>query len=286
MMDRMLTNRSNRFAISMFMMHGCVVFSLGTANAASCPLGERTRVLACTHLEVTAQWDEDIEGDCLYNPPPGYAIIDAETDEYSANNGSSSVSVIAGDSTFATEGTYENARSFALSIAAQKGQDKYNGTIDQAITNYSSSARSFNSSHNAVYARVSASGSGEFFDRRRGWEKINVYANLMCVGSPDAKELAQEILKIAGVPEQQDTGTASNVRLIAFKTNCKHGVDLEYFFKNALGEWEGPIAVLAIHSDSGFFPQIIPASGGELRKVGDDDFWVRGIDRDTKRHKK
>ena len=101
------------------------------AQDTECKLGSDIWVDACPSLTVTAQWDEDAENDCTYNPPPGYVILESSVAVHSSSSGSHSVNTIAGGSRFATEGNFESARQAILdgTVAYRdgKGENLYRG---------------------------------------------------------------------------------------------------------------------------------------------------------------
>jgi hypothetical protein len=184
-----------------------------------CKLGAEEVVTACSGLSVTAQWDEEAEEDCTFNPRPGYVVIETFKQVLSSNSGSSSVNVIAGDSNFATEAHFSAVRENLLNMSAKWAGVDYAGQINSKINNAINRSRSYQATNNTVYAVVRASGSGERFNKRRGWEKINVTARVVCIGVPHVQQLTDQFKEELGLPDR---------RMIVKKGYCAADIYLAY----------------------------------------------------------
>lgn len=177
-----------------------VLFSLLTTDiqARECVPGKHERFVACDQLSTTALWNEDTEDDCMWAAPPGYAILEATKTVNSEHNGSSSVSVVAENSSFATEQNYSAARERLNEISGSSYDRAYEGKIHDRLNNGFQSAHSFTSTNNVIYATVRASGSGNWYDQWRGWENITVIAHVICRGAPNEEQLVSGLLD--GIP--------------------------------------------------------------------------------------
>src|SRR5262245_31550088 len=144
---------------------------------------ETTRVEAISRLRVTARWDKHETASAVYNPPPGWCVKSVETSVLSSNKGSREVSVVAGGATIVTETMIREIYEKALAVAGQRNDAKLGATLNQRAEAHVQELRRWAASHNTVLAVVRARGSGDFFDRRRGWEEISVFANIIYLGS-------------------------------------------------------------------------------------------------------
>jgi hypothetical protein len=183
------------YLVTLLSFAGCA-----SAFAQECLPRHEEWVIACSNLSTTAQWNEDSENECLYNPPPGFVIVEAVQDVLSSNNGSSEVDVVAAGSEFATERDFESARSALLQMSGKFEGKDYSALIDSRVNAAKRSSVQFRSTNNAVHATVSASGSGNWWDRKRGWQAINVRARLRCLGVPDVSLLTEQFAMEVGMP--------------------------------------------------------------------------------------
>jgi len=190
-------------------------------------------VVACDNLSVTAQWDEDGEESWVYNPPPGWVIVDHAVDLLSENNGSQSVSTLAGGSSFPSERDIESARqalnSFVTEYTTESRWNKYKFDINIKIDGMRRASRRFSASHNTIEAIVRASGSGQFWDKRRGWMKMRVRARLRCLGEPDPDRLVTTIARSVGMPLG---------RSLSVENDCDQSFRIALTYLTLNGSWE------------------------------------------------
>lgn len=202
----------------------CALLLATAAQANDCTPGDDIWVTACSDLSTTAQWDEQTENDCTYNPPPGYVVLEAKEQVISSNSGSRSVNVIAGGSNFATSAQFQAARDNLLDGKGTYFDSKFSGSIENKFNNDMEMSRKYEASNNTVYATVSASGSGNQFNRTRGWEEISVAAHLLCIGAPDVKALTDQAAKQLQIP------FSKNIQL---KVMCDTGLTVSYRYMSA-----------------------------------------------------
>jgi hypothetical protein len=210
-------SRSRRSTIRALLTCCGLIAACANAFGKSCTPGEEEWVNACK-ISLTAQWDETSQDECDFNPDalgPGWVVVEAGTNEISSSNGSSSVSLLAAGANIATEHHFQAAREnlihMAGEYAGQNGQQRYSGQIDSKINAAIDSARSVSTNVNDVHGTASAEGSGNFFDRTRGWEIVQFTAKVRCIGVPDVDTLTEQFAAEIGIPE---------LRLVTVKSNC------------------------------------------------------------------
>ncbi|WP_157934674.1 hypothetical protein [Microvirga ossetica] len=144
---------TNQIGIVALIISSTLLISFSAYAQNPCNFGSEETVLACD-TSVTAQWDEDAEDDCTWNPPPGFVVIEVKKDVWSSNSGSRSVNVIAGNSEFATERQYNYVRRNLTQMAAKYAGVDYSAKIDSEVSTAVQSARRYSATNNTVYATV------------------------------------------------------------------------------------------------------------------------------------
>ena len=154
----------------------------------------REEVTAISHLRVIANWSglsaRSESATAVYNPPPGFVVIDAQTIVHSSNNGGREVSVLAGGLNLIVETELDEVYDSAIAFAGSLNDDQLKGRLEEKKKRHVDELRRYQSSHNTVVAVVRASAHGNAFDRKRGWEEISVKAELINLGAPGKQGLA------------------------------------------------------------------------------------------------
>ena len=86
---------------------------------------ELQEITAISHLRVTASWSgtsaRSESQNAVYNPPPGWVIIETETIKHSSNNGSRSVSTLAGGLNLVSKEILDSVYDSAIDFAYKQG---------------------------------------------------------------------------------------------------------------------------------------------------------------------
>lgn len=212
---------------------GCAFTAQSALALGDCIPGRKESVIACDNLSTTANYNRTTTRDCVYNPPAGWVIVDHKVNVISSNNGSRSVSVLAGGSKFASEFDIKYAFDSLDEILGEytdsDGNNKYKGKLEERRRGMLREIRRYSASHNTLHATVSASGHGNTFDRKRGWETINVVARLRCLGLPDREKLAEQVAKEVGLER------GSRVRV---ENGCPQAIRVAIRYRRLNGQWE------------------------------------------------
>jgi hypothetical protein len=160
---------------------------------------ETTTITAISHLGVVAQWDRDEAASAIYTPPPGWVVVQTRVDEHSSNSGSSEVSIIGGGLNLVTEEVLSSAFDAAIELAAKKNDDDLSAKLQEKKTQSRNEVRKYAANMNTIQAIVRASGSHNFFDRKRGWQDITVTADIAYIGSPDLNAVVASIEQEFGI---------------------------------------------------------------------------------------
>lgn len=160
--------------------------------------GDEEWVVACAHLSVLATWEgcrkPEKSNRCVYNPPPGWAIVEHQVEELSGNNGWSSVNTIAGGSEFISETDLVAAYDQAIELAVRSGKRDVEARIRQRYDQHLSDYRRYRATNNTLEAIVTAKPHGWCpFDKKRGWMSIRVKARLRYLGTGSKSELIQAL---------------------------------------------------------------------------------------------
>ncbi len=145
-------------------------------------------------LRVTASWkgrkhrDESMAA--VYTAPPGLAILSVRIVVHSSNNGDRQVSVLGSGLNLITQTDLTEVYNQAIAFAASINDNQLKANLEQKMNSHISEIRKYQSSHNTIQATVRASTHGSAFDRKRGWEEISVFAELMNLGSPNKSDVA------------------------------------------------------------------------------------------------
>lgn len=179
-------------------------------------IGEEKRVVAISRLSVTASWSGltagSEESDAIYNPPPGWVVLEATTEIHDSNNGSREVSVVAGGLDLVTEEGIDQVYDNASNYAAQQDNDELKAKIEEKRGYHRQQLRRYKSNANTIIAQVRATAHGSFIDRKRGWEDISVHARLVYLGDSGVSvhtALEEEFgIEFPGEYAQTTVGTA------------------------------------------------------------------------------
>ncbi len=174
---------------------GEVVFQESSSSSSLLSTFEREVI---SRLRVTANWrgrrpNRNETMSAVYTVPPGYAILSVRTVVHSSNNGYRQVSVLGSGLNLITETDLTEVYNLAINAAASLNKNEVKANLEHKMNSHISEIRKYQSSHNAVQATVRASTHGSAFDRKRGWEEISVFAELMKLGSPNKSEVAADI---------------------------------------------------------------------------------------------
>lgn len=154
---------------------------------------ETMTVEAISRLSTVAQWDRDEAASAIYTPPPGWVVLQTRVQEFSSNSGSTEVSVIGGGLNLVTEEVLSAAFDAAIDVAGKKGDDDLSAKLMEKKNQSRNEVRKYQANMNTVQAIVRASGSHNFFDRKRGWQDISVFADLVFLGSSDVSAVVANI---------------------------------------------------------------------------------------------
>lgn len=154
-------------------------------------------VTAISHLRANASWDGFTAGEdaqvAVYNPPPGWVVLETQVTVHSSNNGSRSVSTLAGGLNLVTESIIESVYKDAIEAAGKYKDKSIEGKLKSERDERKKEVRSFSTNKNSIVARAQAKAHGSFIDKKRGWEEISVAAKLFYIGEPSSASIAQEI---------------------------------------------------------------------------------------------
>jgi hypothetical protein len=152
------------------------------------PLQERW-VNACD-VGVTASWDgakpKKKAKECVYNPPPGWVLVEHKIARNSDNNGSYSINTLAKGLQLTT---LEDLRANYHTLLESEGNWMAyggKGRIEEREEAHERLLRQYQTNKNTLVVKVSAKAHGDLLNRKRGWMKLRVKANLLCLGSPAA----------------------------------------------------------------------------------------------------
>ena len=153
------------------------------------PLEIRT-VQACD-LSVTAGWrgsfpdykrDSDSER-CVYNPPPGWVLLDYSIVRKSDNNGSYKVDVLAAGLDLMSVEEVRRAYDSMTHKQANFGQYGGQRKLEERANEHERMVLQYQTNKNTLIAKVKAKGHGDKFDRKRGWMKLRGQARILFLGT-------------------------------------------------------------------------------------------------------
>ncbi len=154
--------------------------------------GQEEWVTACDKLRVIAPWvgvsAPTRQETCVYNPPPGWVILEHKVTVHSSNNGSRSVQTLAGGSRLLTESALKQAYDAVIDLAMSADNHDAASKLREQYAQHSYERNLYEASDNTLVAKVSAKPHGWFLDRKRGWEEISVRVRLRYVGAPGWQE--------------------------------------------------------------------------------------------------
>lgn len=160
-------------------------------------------------------------------------IVDHQVIVHSSNNGYQEVSTIAGGSNFASESDLNQAYNSLQSAAAEYTDPKtdqssaFSAEIEKRYNSHIREIQKFQATHNTLQATVRASAQGnEFFDKKRGWQIIDVIARVRCLGEPNPAKLTAQIAKDMNLPIGGD---------LHFKNDCAYIVQMVERYKTLRG---------------------------------------------------
>lgn len=158
-------------------------------------IGEEREVTAISHLGANASWDgcsaKSDENTAIYNPPPGWAIVEYNTVTHSQSNGSSSVSVIGKDINFVSLTEWTKSFDDLIDLAAKINNQEAKANLQQKKSEYEKFYTHIKSNMNTIQAIAKAKAHGTCYDRKRGWSEISVIAKLVFIGTDS--DLKREI---------------------------------------------------------------------------------------------
>jgi hypothetical protein len=176
--------------------------SSGTSDSALSS-GEEQVIEAVSHLRTQASWsgcnDRETSEQSVFNPAPGWVIVENHVVVHSSNNGSRSVSTLAGGLNFVSEIDAQRVYDEAIKLAAEKGDTKVKADLEYKSSEHLQELRKFQTTHNTIVARVSAKAHGSCADRKRVWEEISVFARVRYLGDPDRQTFARSVASQFGL---------------------------------------------------------------------------------------
>lgn len=164
---------------------------------------EMTSVTAISHLSVVSSWHGFSGGtessSAIYNPPPGWVILDTDVVVESSNSGWQSTSTLAGGLRLATEDQFTRVYNAAITAAGKEGKKDAAGKLREELQQRVGDLHKYSTNRNTIESTVSASTQGSFLDRMRGWEQISVTARIYYIGAPSDDALVAELEVAYGI---------------------------------------------------------------------------------------
>lgn len=158
---------------------------------------EIIEVTAISRLSVTASWDGTTarteNATAVYNPPSGWAILEAITDIHSSNNGNRSVSVADGGLNIVSEQIIDEIYDSAIEVAGKANNKEAEAKLKEKKAKHKAEVFKLQTNKNTVLAQVWATAHGSMFDRKRGWEDISVRTKLIYLGANNPNEIAASL---------------------------------------------------------------------------------------------
>lgn len=205
--------------------------------------GEQATCFAC-RVAALAGWKDLVtkgrdEKHCLYNPPPGWIIVDYELREKSENNGTVTVSLVGKDSRFMSLQQVNDLYNSLLDIAASYRSfnpdlaNSFSATLKDKYKWHYQTILQVQSSHNTLYvtAEAESHGAGPIFaDARRGWASADVYAVIRYVGSQefDGLDAMSMIARSIGMKLGKK---------ICIKNKCRYNITLAISYLGLNDQW-------------------------------------------------
>lgn len=159
--------------------------------------GQEEWVTAISHLGVTASWNGTNPGresrEAIYNPAPGWVVIEHKTIIHSNSNGNHSVDTLAEGLNMVTEEDIGHVYNSAIDMLAKYDAEGLAAKLKEEMSERVKEVRRYSTNKNTIKANVSAQAHGSMFDRKRGWIDLSVEARLRYIGAPDRSSLAKEI---------------------------------------------------------------------------------------------
>lgn len=144
-------------------------------------------VTAISHLRAQASWDGTTPGSdrvtAIYNPPPGWVIVESRTITHSSSNGGGSVSVLAGGLNLVIETEIGEAYQMAIDAAASQNDAAVMARLEEKRSQHLLELRRWRTNMNTLQAEAHARAHGSTIDRKRGWHEITVDARILRIGS-------------------------------------------------------------------------------------------------------
>lgn len=158
-----------------------MLFSSSAFAQQYCKVGSERWVEGCA-ASCTASWNGgDCPRACTATAPVGFVIIDHRVQAISVSNGGHDVSRVAAGQTFDYKRRVQQAYSDTLDVAGKANNKSAQGRIKEDMRSALAEAESFNSSHQAVHLKVSASRHGNRLNQKRGWSNHKVEILVKCV---------------------------------------------------------------------------------------------------------
>lgn len=160
-------------------------------------IGSEEIVRACDHLSVIASWEgcnaPEKTATCVYNPPPGWVLVDHSVTVWSSSNGWFEASTLAGGLDLLSVQNASSAYDAAISIAAGYNNKTAVANLTSQQKSHVSQLKIYQTNKNTLSATVHAKPHGWCFDRKRGWEEVSVDARIRYLGAPDQCDLAHTL---------------------------------------------------------------------------------------------
>lgn len=158
---------------------------------------ERMNITAISRLAANASWSGFSAGEdkqvAIYNPLPGWVVLETQTIVHSSNNGSRAVSTIAGGLNLVTEDLVDRVYKEVISAAGRYKDKTISGKLQTELMDRKNEVRKWSSNKNTITAEVSCKAHGSALDRKRGWEEISVIATLVYIGESSRLALVSEL---------------------------------------------------------------------------------------------
>lgn len=150
------------------------------------------------HVSGQANWtgwcdSNSYRDTALYNPPPGWVVLDSRLVVTNNNNGSATMSVVAAGLNFASEKVINEAYRAEMKAAASDGKRKLSARLNEARKRHLQELISVKTNRNTVSVSGSASSHGSCVDRKGG--SIDAYAlmTIKYIGENSVDRVRREI---------------------------------------------------------------------------------------------
>jgi len=164
--------------------------------------GDHVTVTAISHLGCEANWagfpqctPGSGNGSAIYQPIPGWGILQTKVITHTSVNASQAVSVIAAGGHFISRVDIDMAYSLVIDIAYKEGKDDVALNLKQQWSKHVREVYEWESNKNTIQAVVHCEAHGDCANQMGGSINISVEADLIYIGEPNAGILIRTLLE-------------------------------------------------------------------------------------------